>query len=265
MNSSHTIDRTVPDEPLAQTQRYEAMGRVTAAVAHDFNNLLTIISGYAELGRAECSDASATECFGEIASAGRKASELIRQLLEFGGHHELSATAVDLNDAVRSLSPLMRRVIPAGVELRLDLSPRPVPVFVDATQLEQVLLNLVLNGRDAIAERGTITISTMTDAPSGVTRDWCTRSGWIQVADTGSGIPPDVLPHIFDPFFTTKASELGTGLGLATIHGIVTQSAGAIFVDSVPGEGTTMTVAFPAEGACERIVLRPLPPLELAS
>jgi signal transduction histidine kinase len=248
-NPSHANDVALPDEPLAQTQRYEAMGRVTAAVAHDFNNLLTIIGGYADLGQVGCDDTAANECFVEIASAGRKASELIRQLLAFAGNHELSATVIDLNDAIAGLSPLMRRVVPAGVELRLDLSPVPVPVFVDPSQLEQVLLNLVLNSRDAIVGNGCITVSTTNDEPDGVAHDRDVRSGWVQVSDTGSGIPMDVKPHIFDPFFTTKPSEQGTGLGLATIHGIVTESAGAIFVDSVVGVGTTMTVAFPAERA----------------
>jgi two-component system cell cycle sensor histidine kinase/response regulator CckA len=243
-DSSDVRKRALLDEPLPQTQRLEAMGRITAAVAHDFNNLLTVITGFAAVGQAECDDPSARQCFAEIASAGRKASELTRQLLAFGGRRELSPSVVDLNDAVENLSSLLRRVIPAGIELRLELSSSPVRVLVDPSQLEQVLLNLVLNSRDAIAANGTITVGTMTEDPRGVTHHRA-DSGWLQVSDTGSGISPDVRPHIFDPFFTTKPPETGTGLGLATINAIVLQSAGAIYVESALGVGTTMTVAFP--------------------
>lgn len=235
------------EEPLAHTQRLEALGRVTAAVAHDFNNLLTIISGYAHLGQAEGVDPAAQECFAEIEAASRKGSELTRQLLAFGGRQELSPTLIDLNAATNDFSSLLRRVVPAGIDLHLRLSTEPVLVFVDPSQLEQVLLNLVLNSRDAIVGRGVITVSTSVEAPAGLSHRRCTPCGWLQVSDTGAGISREARPHIFDPFFTTKPAESGTGLGLATIRGIVAQSGGAIFVDSTPGEGTTMTVAFRAE------------------
>lgn len=132
------------------------------------------------------------------------------------------------------------------IHLVLDLSPVPVNVFVDRSQLEQVVVNLVVNSRDAMDGTGSITLSTTTYVPTGGASDMKGDFGWLQVVDTGSGIPADVLPHIFDPFFSTKAPEKGTGLGLATIYGIVSQSGGAIFVDSTVGAGTTMTVGLPA-------------------
>jgi PAS domain S-box-containing protein len=235
------------DARLRQTQRLEALGRVTAGVAHDFNNLLTAVRGFAHLGQAASVDEETTSYFAEIDSAGQKAGELTRQLLAFGRQQDLSPTVIDLNDVVDGLSSLLRHVTPAGIELRFALSTQPVPVFVDPSQLEQVLLNLVVNSRDAIDRTGSITVSTTTDSPAGVVHDIRVPSGWLQVTDTGSGIPADVRTHIFDPFFTTKPPETGTGLGLATIYGIVSQSGGSIFVDSTLGVGTTMTLALPAE------------------
>jgi len=232
---------------LRQTQRLEALGRVTAGVAHDFNNLLTAVGGYAQLGRAAATDETIASYFAEIESASGRAETLTRQLLAFGRQQELSPAVVDLNEVVDGLGSLLRHVLPAGIELRLALSPRPVDVVVDPSQLEQVLLNLVVNGRDAIGAAGAITVATSGEDPAGIVRDTATRSGWLQVIDTGSGIPTEIRPHIFDPFFTTKAQETGTGLGLATIYGIVTQSGGEIFVDSTVGVGTTMSVALPAE------------------
>ena len=230
---------------VRQGQRLEAIGRVTAGVAHDFNNLLTAIRGFAALGRDGCDDPLAVEYFDEIESAGRKATELTRQLLVFGRRQELRPAVTDVNDVVEGLASVLRGVIPPGVELELALSPTPVAVYVDPTQLEQVLLNLVTNGRDAIDSTGSITISTATKGPPGALYDVSVPSGWFQVADTGRGIAADVRAQIFDPFFSTKSAETGTGLGLATIYGIVSQSGGEIFVDSTPGTGTTMTVALP--------------------
>ena len=142
---------------------------------------------------------------------------------------------------------MLRQLLPDRIELRLALSATPVRVFVDRPQLERVITNLVVNSRDAIETTGSITLSTATEKPLGVLGAIpASPAGWIQVSDTGSGIPAEALPHIFEPFFSTKPPEQGTGLGLATIHGIVSQSGGEIFVDSTPGQGTTMTVALPA-------------------
>jgi two-component system cell cycle sensor histidine kinase/response regulator CckA len=235
------------DERLRQGQRLEAIGRVTAGVAHDFNNLLAAVGGYAELGQAASLDAKTRGYFDRIDAASQQAVALTRQLLVFAREQELSPTAIDLNDVVKSLSSLLRQLIPVGIDVHLALSPQPVPVFVDRSQLERVLLNLVVNSRDAIETTGSITVSATTDEPAGVMHDIRVASSWLQVTDTGAGIPEDVLPLIFDPFFSTKPPETGTGLGLATIYGIVSQSGGSIFVDSTLGVGTTMTLALPAK------------------
>lgn len=234
------------DERLRQAQRLEAIGRVTAGVAHDFNNLLTAVCGFARLGQAAAGDEEATRYFDEIDSAGKKAVELTRQLLVFAREQHLTPAVVDLNEVVVDLASLLRQLMPAGIELRFVSPSAPVLVYVDRSQLEQVLLNLVVNSRDAIDTTGSITVMTSAEPPTGANHHVDRPVGWLQVTDTGSGIPADVLPHIFDPFFSTKPAETGTGLGLATIYGIVSQSGGAIFVDSVIGTGTTMTVAVPA-------------------
>jgi signal transduction histidine kinase len=234
------------DTRLRQTERLEMLGRLTAGVAHDFNNLLAAIGGFANLGKANSVDEKLTEYFDQIDSASQKAVALTRQLLAFGGEQDLAPSVIDLNEVVEGLSPLMRQLMPYGIKLRLALSPQPVIVFADPSQVEQVLLNLVVNSRDAIDTTGSITVSTTADAPAGVVHDVRVSAGWLQVTDTGSGIPEDVRPYIFDPFFTTKPPETGTGLGLATIYGIVTQSGGSIILDSTVGVGTTFTVALPA-------------------
>ena len=234
------------DEQLRQSQRLEAIGRVTATVAHDFNNLLTAIGGFAGLGQKTAVDEPTRRSLDRIAAASERAVALTRQLLVFGREQELAPTLADLNDLVSGLLQVLRQLLPAGIELRLVHPLQPVPVFVDRSQFEQVLLNLVVNSRDAIEETGTITLTLAGDPPAGLVHDVRVASGWLQVTDTGAGIPEDVLPLIFDPFFSTKPRETGSGLGLATIYGIVAQSGGTIIVDSTLGTGTTMTVALPA-------------------
>jgi PAS domain S-box-containing protein len=244
-----TSERHV-EAQLRQAQRLEAIGRVTAGVAHDFNNLLTAIRGFANLGEAGSGDAEkAARYFAAIDAAGQKAAQLTRQLLAVGRQQELAPAHADLNEVVLQYASLLRSVLPPDVELSLELSPEQVPVFVDRAQLEQVILNLTLNARDAIEQVGTITIRTSADPPPGLAHDTVDDSAWLQVVDTGSGIPEDVEPNIFEPFFSTKPAEVGTGLGLATIYGIVSQSGGDIYVETAVGEGTSMTVVLPTHGA----------------
>jgi signal transduction histidine kinase len=240
-------DEHLRDQRLRQAQRLEAIGRVTAGVAHDFNNLLTAVGGFARLGQAIAPDTTSKSYFDQIDSASQTAVALTRQLLVFSREQVLAPVVVDLNDVVEGLSSVLRQLLPAGIDLQLKLSPEPVRVFVDRSQLDQVLLNLVMNSRDAIDTNGSITVSTRTDEPVGVAHNVRIASGWLQVADTGAGIPADMIPLIFDPFFSTKPPDTGTGLGLATIYGIVSQSGGSIFVDSTPHVGTTMTLALPAD------------------
>jgi signal transduction histidine kinase len=238
-------ERLVDD--TGQTERLEALGRVTAGVAHDFNNLLTGIGGFAELGRAAAIDEKTAGYFDEIHSVSDKAAALTRRLLAFVHERELAPTAIDLNDVVGGIFSLMRQLMPVDTELRLVLSPAPVIVFADKSQLEQVVVNLVVNGRDAIDGPGSVTVRTANSSPVGIVHEARAATGWIQIADTGCGIPEDLVQRIFEPFFTTKRAEGGSGLGLSNIKRIVSRSGGSVFVDSVVGTGMTITVAFPAE------------------
>jgi PAS domain S-box-containing protein len=242
-------DARLLEERFRQAQRLEAIGRVTAGVAHDFNNILAAVRGFASVGLRASADPTIRQYFDEIDAAGRRAFALTQQLSAFTREQQLTPELVDLNEIVDGLSSLLQQLVPADIDLRLAFSPQPVPVVVDRSQLEQVLLNLVVNSRDAIDAPGTITVSTTSDVPPGVAHDVRNPSGWLQVTDTGCGIPEEVLPFIFDPFFTTKPPETGTGLGLATIYGIVSQSGGSILVDSTVGVGTTVSIALPAGGA----------------
>jgi len=183
---------------LRQAQRLEAIGRVTAGVAHDFNNLLAAVRGFANLGQRAALDEKTKGYFDGIDAASERGVALTRQLLVFARTQKLSPAVVDLNHVVESLDSVLRQLLPDGVELRLSLAPRPGLVYVDRSQLDQVLLNLVVNSREAIDTTGSITVSTTTDEPAGVVHDVRVGSGWLQVADTGAGIPDDVMPLIFD-------------------------------------------------------------------
>jgi two-component system cell cycle sensor histidine kinase/response regulator CckA len=243
---SDVTEHRVRDVRLRQTERLETLGQLTAGIVHDFRNIVGAIGGFTKLGLSHGADPLTTQYFKSIASAGKRAEALTEQLLAFSRQQELTPNRFDLNETLQSLSSLLHQLVEGDIHLDLDLSPEPVNVFVDRSQLEQVVVNLVVNSRDAMGGTGSITITTTTQDPTGGTSDMKGDFGWLRVVDTGSGIPADVLPHIFDPFFSTKAPGKGTGLGLATIYGIVSQSGGSIFVDSTVGVGTTMTVALPA-------------------
>ena len=235
------------DDRLRQSERLEMLGQLTAGIIHDFTNLLAATGGFAALGQADAPDEKMAGYFHAITTANKKAEALTRQLLAFSRQQELSPALIDANDVVNGLSSLLFQLMPPDIELRLALAPEAVTVFVDRSQLEQVVLNLAVNSRDAIQGTGSITVTTAVEDPTGITHDLSGRFGWLQVIDTGVGIPDEIRPRIFDPFFSTKAPGEGTGLGLATIYGIVSQSGGSIFVDSRVGEGTSMTVALPAD------------------
>lgn len=235
---------------LRQTERLETLGQLTAGIVHDFRNLLGAIGGFAKLGKASAADAKSERLFGDIVSTSERAEALTGQLLAFSRQQELSPGRSDLNEVIQGFSSLLRQLMTGDIKLHLDLASEPVFVFVDASQLEQVVVNLVVNSRDAIEGAGTVTLRTTSEDPTGGTSHLEGTFGWLQVIDSGSGIPKDVLPHIFDPFFSTKERGAGTGLGLATIYGIVSQSGGSIFVDSKLGKGTTMSVALPVDDPC---------------
>lgn len=253
-----TTDRKRLEAQLRQAQKMEAIGQLAGGVAHDFNNLLTVISGYSELLQHHLShDEPLRKQAEQIKIAGDRASALTRQLLAFSRQQVLRPVVLDLNVVVTNLLQMLPRLIGEHIELNTALDSQPTFVKTDPGQLEQVLLNLAINARDAMPGGGTLTIET-----SNVVLDEaaCRRLGTIlpgiyvqlTVRDTGCGMDAATQMHIFEPFFTTKDLGKGTGLGLATVYGIVTQSQGAISVNSAPGRGATFAVYFPkSERECE--------------
>ncbi len=237
---------------LRQAQKMEAVGQLAGGIAHDFNNILTAISCNVELLLdAIAPSDTRREDVVQIREAADRAASLTRQLLAFSRRQVLQSRSLDLNDTVSSMERLLCRVLSADVRLHAQLEPGLPFVFADAGQMEQVMMNLVLNSRDAMPAGGTIVVRTshlslgslrqhrFGAVPAG---DYVTLS----VKDFGVGMPPEVLDRLFEPFFTTKAQGKGTGLGLATVHGIVTQSNGHITVESTPGMGAEFIVYLPA-------------------
>jgi two-component system, cell cycle sensor histidine kinase and response regulator CckA len=255
--SLDTTDRHTLEEQYLQAQKMEAIGRLAAGVAHDFNNLLTAILGYAELVRAGLPpDDSRRGDIEEIQKAGTSAMTLTQQLLAFSRKQIIEPTLLDLNLVVSGLRTMLDRLIGEDVNIVLRLSIDPAWVKADSGQMEQVVLNLAVNARDAMPEGGTLTITT---ALADLDEDYATthfavRPGSysaLTVNDTGTGITPEVRARLFEPFFTTKAVGKGTGLGLATVHGIVKQNGGSIGVYSEVGKGTSFTVYLPRVEAVE--------------
>jgi two-component system, cell cycle sensor histidine kinase and response regulator CckA len=242
-------ERQSLEEQLRQSQRLEAIGRLAGGIAHDFNNLLTVISGYSEALLEESADAQPE--LNEIAAAAERATILTRQLLAFSRRQVLQARVVSMNQIADGLTPMLRRLIGEDVELEAFLDPAAGNVFADPSQIEQVLVNLVVNARDAMPNGGKLTISTGTveldqtyvdqhpEASPGV-------HAVLAVSDTGIGMDEATVARAFEPFFTTKPAGTGTGLGLSTVYGIVKQSNGTIWVYSEPGHGTTFKVYLPA-------------------
>jgi PAS domain S-box-containing protein len=223
-----------------QAQKMESVGRLAGGVAHDFNNLLTLILGYGNLVLGSLADRPALRGQVEaIVRAGESAATLTRQLLAFSRRQVLVPTVIDANALIRGLDQMLQHLIGEDIELVTDLEPRPGRIRADAGQIEQVLMNLVVNARDAMPGGGRLSLSTRNHPPAAPTHVVLT------IADTGSGMDDAVLSHIFEPFFTTKQEDKGTGLGLAMVYGIVHQSGGRIEVASRPGEGTTVAVHLP--------------------
>jgi signal transduction histidine kinase/ActR/RegA family two-component response regulator len=233
---------------LLQVQRVEAIGWLAGNIAHDFNNLLMIVIGYGEIlqDRANTQEAS------ELLAAARRASVLTKQLLAFGRRQVMQVQRVDINRVVSQVQAMLSRVMGPEVRLTTTLDASIPSVEVDPGQLEQVLVNLAMNARDAMPNGGTLKVETAVldverpyfQMPSG-------RYVRLTVTDSGFGMPPDVLSQIFEPFFTTKGNR-GTGLGLSSVYGIVKQSGGYIWCDSTPGQGTTFTIYLkPAAGVAD--------------
>jgi PAS domain S-box-containing protein len=248
--------RDVTDQRAAsRARRMEAMGQLAGGVAHDFNNLLTVIVGNAQLLHADLAGGSAPraemqEAVHEILRTGETAARLTRQLLTFSRNLVLERRPLDLNQAVREARTLTGRLLPSSITCVVDLDPDLPPVEMSPTHLEQLLLNMMINARDAMPSGGTLTIRTgmvhlhrEADArrlglPLG-------RYATLQVEDTGHGMDTWVMSRIFEPFFTTKGQERGSGMGLATVYGVVTQAGGAVDVSSERGKGTVFTVYLP--------------------
>jgi signal transduction histidine kinase len=230
---------------LREAAKIEAVGQLAGGIAHDFNNVLTAVNGYADLLATELGDDPRAEDAREIGRAGHRAVELTRQLLAFARRQKLAPRPVDVNAVVANVIPMLMRLISEDITLVTCPADGPAVVEVDPSQLEQVLVNLAINARDAMPGGGQLTIATAIQKADYRRRHHLRGPAvLLTVADSGSGMSRDVLSRIFEPFFTTKALT-GTGLGLATVHGIVSQSGGEIWADSSVGKGTTFSILLP--------------------
>jgi PAS domain S-box-containing protein len=239
------------EEALRQAQKMEAIGRLAGGIAHDFNNLLTAIVGYVELARITAKDASPELRMSheQIGRAAERAADLTRQLLAFGRKQMLEPRVLDLNEVVSSVQEMFQRTIGEHITLRVELAPELRRVKADRGQVEQVLANLAVNARDAMPDGGELVIETNNiDLDDFTGRRFELAAGSyasLTVRDSGVGMDATTLARIFEPFFTTKEQGKGTGLGLATVYGIVRQSGGGISVQSWPGEGAVFKILLP--------------------
>ncbi|MEX2556478.1 MAG: ATP-binding protein [Actinomycetota bacterium] len=236
---------------LQQSQRLESLGQLAGGVAHDFNNLLAAILNYAGLIADDPGAETVRSDVQEIIRAGERAATLTHQLLIFGRREVVKPEILDINAIVGDLEKMLSRTVGEHIEIRTKLTPDVWPVKADPTGVDQVLMNLIINARDALHEGGVISIETTNvDFSSGTDIEpWALPPGryaCMTVTDDGIGMAPDVVVRAFEPFFTTKAKAEGTGLGLATVHGIVTQAGGDVRIYSEPGMGTVVRVYLPA-------------------
>lgn len=242
---------------LRQAQKLEAVGRLAAGVAHDFNNSLAAIMSYSELVlRSLPRTSEHRNDLKEIQRVAERGAGIIRQLLAFSGRQMFERDILDLNEVVHESLPVLRHLVGRKVDIEPEYQGQLWSINGDHTQLEQVLINLALNARDAMPTGGVLTIRTenivVSDANDPFRPSAPGHYVMMEIADTGEGIPPDVLPKIFEPFFTTKPVGEGSGLGLASVYGIVEDSGGSIFVDSAPGCGARFIIYFPrSAGATE--------------
>ncbi len=246
-------ERSRVEEQLRQSQKLEAVGQLAGGVAHDFNNLLAVIRGNTDLVMIKCPTLlpEVKESLKQIAAASDRAANLTRQLLAFSRKQMMRSEHLNLNEVVKNLSKMLKRIIGEHIQLECNYGPSLPAVYGDVGMLEQVLLNLVVNSRDAMPNGGKVVLSTESRAISaeyGLEHPEARAGKFVllTVTDSGCGIAPENLAHIFEPFFTTKQIGKGTGLGLSTVYGIVKQHEGWIEVSSEPGRGATFTIALPA-------------------
>jgi CheY-like chemotaxis protein len=244
----------------------EAVGRLAGGIAHDFNNLLASITGYSEMLLDRLGDDPLAHAAQQVRKSAERGAALTRQLLAFSRRQELHSEPLDLNTILLELQDMLERLLGERVELSFALGDELWPALGDRGQLQQVVLNLVVNARDALGEQGTITIATgnVTLAAERRAHGGMVAAGdWVRLAvtDDGCGMSEAVVSRIFEPFFTTKGPGKGTGLGLSTVYGIVRQSGGDILVQTAPGQGTTFEVFLPR--AAELPARKPRPEVEL--
>ena len=237
------------EEQLRQSQKMEAVGQLAGGIAHDFNNILTIINGYTDLLLGHGTDQPGYDDLAEIRRAGERAAVLTRQLLAFSRKQKIDPKVLNLNGIVLEMEKMLRRILGEDIDLVTKLSPTLGQCRVDAGQVEQIVMNLAVNARDAMPSGGALIIETSdVELHQSMEEGQEVREGpyvLLAVSDTGTGMDAGTLSHIFEPFFTTKQPGHGTGLGLATVFGIVSQSGGHVRVYSEPGTGSTFRIYFP--------------------
>jgi PAS domain S-box-containing protein len=256
-------DRRSLEMQFRQAQKMEAVGQLAGGVAHDFNNLLTAIIGYARFALERVGDGEQRRDIEEIVKAAGRAAALTKQLLAFSRRHVMETVSIDLNLLIVDMVTMLRRMIGEDIDLTTSLGPDLSVVRADRGQLEQVLMNLVVNARDATVGGGAIVIRTNLVTVETPPPPLELKPGsyvTLTVSDNGCGMSDEIRARLFEPFFTTKPRGQGTGLGLATVYGIVMQSGGAITVESEPGRGSSFTVYLPTEKGPAQLVERPVEP-----
>jgi PAS domain S-box-containing protein len=242
--AERTAELVEAQDQLRQSQKMEALGQLTGGIAHDFNNLLTVVVGGLDLITKQVSDERLIKYATNALAAAERGARLTAQLLAFSRVQRLEVKPTYVAPLIEEMRPLLRNVLGPGIEKLFDLDPHLTPVLADPTQLEVAVLNLAINARDAMPDGGTLTISTrkrrISDDPELETDTYIE----LAIADTGCGMPPDVLARAFEPFFTTKEVGKGTGLGLSMVYGMARQSGGSVKIESEPGVGTTVRLFF---------------------